>query len=195
MERQLLIQASTHSRARFLRPHGAHGYILPPIMALTASCLMMWGDTAGTSNRLVTETGSITYSMAPIIWHRPARRWINGTLSPSLTLPIMCISTAMGVQYTLGIAPTCPSSNTDFNFGGGATGVMSGLITEVHVSSVVRSAGWNSTEYQNHNSPSTFYTVTPTMAQRPATSSPIVSSISRTVGSISGGTSVTITGT
>jgi hypothetical protein len=100
-----------------------------------------------------------------------------------------------GVQYTLGIAPTCPPSNTDFNFGGGATGVMNGLITEVHVSSVVRSAGWNSTEYQNQSSPSTFYTVSPTMAQRPATSSPTVSSISQTVGNISGGTSVTITGT
>jgi hypothetical protein len=100
-----------------------------------------------------------------------------------------------GIQYTLGIAPTCPSSNTDFNFGGGATGVINGLITEVHVSSVVRSAGWNSTEYQNQSSPSTFYTVSPTMAQRIATSSPTVSSISQTVGNILGGTSVTITGT
>jgi hypothetical protein len=100
-----------------------------------------------------------------------------------------------GVQYTLGIAPTSPPSNTDFNFGGGATGVINGLITEIHVSSVVRSAGWNSTEYQNQSSPSTFYTVSPTMAQRIATSSPTVSSISPTVGNILGGTSVTITGT
>ena len=36
------------------------------------------------------------------------------------------------------------------------TGVINGLITEVHVASVVRSAGWNSTEYQNQSSPSTF---------------------------------------
>ena len=99
-----------------------------------------------------------------------------------------------GVQYTLGIAPTCPSSYTDFSFGGGATGVINGLITEVHVASVVRSAGWNSTEYQNQSSPSTFYTVSSTAAQTISTSSPTVSSISPTVGKISGGTNVTITG-
>lgn len=51
------------------------------------------------------------------------------------------------------------TDNTYIGIKGNATFGMDGLIDEVRISNFVRSADWVKTEYNNMNSPSTFYTV------------------------------------
>jgi hypothetical protein len=74
------------------------------------------------------------------------------------------------------------NSNTG-TFGIGTVGVYywRGLIDEVRVSNIARSAGWIETEYANQNSPSTFYTLG---AETAETAGPTVIEISSTVSTV-----------
>jgi len=71
-------------------------------------------------------------------------------------------SSVANVLYANG-ANAASGNSADVRDGSATTRTLSypfyGLIDEVRISSVARSAGWISTEYANQNSPSTFYTV------------------------------------
>jgi parallel beta-helix repeat protein len=76
--------------------------------------------------------------------------------------PIMYVDGA-SIYSDTGVAPAAPASSITYI--GGYTGSaseqrhFSGTVDEVRISGAVRSADWISTEYNNQNSPSTFYTV------------------------------------
>jgi hypothetical protein len=66
------------------------------------------------------------------------------------------------VASASGQAALVTDSNNVFKIGRyqvGSQGYTDGIIDEVRVAASVRSSGWVSTEYNNQNSPSTFYTV------------------------------------
>jgi YD repeat-containing protein len=71
---------------------------------------------------------------------------------------------------------------------GGNDGYFGGKIDEVRFSAIDRSADWITTEYNNQNSPATFYTV----SSLPDAGGPVITSLSPTSGGA--GTSVTING-
>ena len=70
-----------------------------------------------------------------------------------------------------------------------------GSLEDLRISSTAHSVGWVATEYQNQNSPPSFYAVSSPMAQNTSTFVPTVVSVTPVVGNTLGGTSVTITGT
>jgi hypothetical protein len=83
--------------------------------------------------------------------------------------------TRSGTTYLLYVDGTLDSgaSMSDSNYGGAGeyilgnvdsseNGVFGGKMDEARVSNIVRSAGWIKTVYNNQNSPSTFYSLSPT---------------------------------
>jgi hypothetical protein len=73
--------------------------------------------------------------------------YVNGSVS----------TTADSTKAVIG-----PSAGTNFMIGGnGGASNFNGTIDEARVSNVARSADWILTEYNNQNSPSTFYNVSP----------------------------------
>jgi trimeric autotransporter adhesin len=46
-----------------------------------------------------------------------------------------------------------------FGTDGGGGDYLNGILDEVRISKIARSAGWITTEYRNQNAPGTFYTV------------------------------------
>jgi hypothetical protein len=96
-----------------------------------------------------------------------------------------------GTKYDLGQTPGQPSSATGFLIG--STNSAS-LISNVSVTSVPRSAGWESTEYLNQSSPSSFYSVGSPTASAISPSMPTIASISPAIGNAVGGATVTISG-
>ena len=125
--------------------------------------------------------------------YKPLNQWQHITL---VYTPADVYFYLDGVKYDLGQAPTnATTSSGNLDIGMDLNGqFFYGLISEAHVSTVARSAGWISTEYNNQNSPSSFYTASSPMPQNIATSAPTVIALSPNIGNISGGSSVTITG-
>jgi hypothetical protein len=125
--------------------------------------------------------------------YKPLNQWQHITLVYTPTDVYFYLD---GVKYDLGQTPTnATTSSGDLDIGMDLNGqFFYGLISEAHVSTVARSAGWISTEYNNQNSPSSFYTASSPMPPNIATSAPIVTALSPNFGNISGGNSVTITG-
>jgi len=66
-----------------------------------------------------------------------------------------------GTQYSYGSAPSGQASNNKFTIGTnpGFTEYFQGLIDEIRVSNIARSASWIATEYNNQNNPESFYTI------------------------------------
>jgi len=65
-----------------------------------------------------------------------------------------------GVQVATGTVVAIPSGTNTLNIGcydSGAGYLFTGTIDEVRISNTARSNGWDTTEYNNQNSPSTFY--------------------------------------
>ena len=84
-----------------------------------------------------------------------------------------------GAKYDLGQIPTNATGSAYLRIGEDLNGqFFYGLISEARVSTVTRSAGWVSTEYNNQNSPSSFYTASTPMPQNILTSVAAATSIS-----------------
>jgi YD repeat-containing protein len=101
--------------------------------------------------------------------------YVNGAASGSASQSFYNLDSLMR-GYSIGGHPTA----TGFNF--------DGIIDEVKISNVARSADWIATEYNNQSSPSTFYSV----SSQVDLGGPVITSVSPTTGT--SGTSVTITG-
>lgn len=91
-------------------------------------------------------------------WHNLAYTFTSGGTSQKLYIDGTLAGTT---SYTSTISYTSLGSNTIIGkHGNGGTGyTFDGAIDEVRVSNAVRSAGWILTEYNNQNSPETFYSV------------------------------------
>ena len=85
------------------------------------------------------------------IWH-----YLVGTIDSSNHLSFFLDGSLYGSVTPSSLVADTSDTVTVGGFGGNAGG---GLLTEVRISSLVRSADWIATEYNNQNSPSTFYTV------------------------------------
>jgi len=70
-----------------------------------------------------------------------------------------------GAQLSTAKTMNTPSAWGGFNFGGNHTSTINGNADEVRVSNIARSADWIATEYNNQNSPATFYGLGDTAAQ------------------------------
>ncbi len=123
------------------------------------------GDTAADQVELTGTNLAITNTSGPNgilvqkayptanAWHYISWTW-NGTTNS--------LYTDGGTATTSTTAPQTGTSASIY-FGGWTTTVNSqnynGLLDEVRIANVVRTAGWLTTEYNNQNSPSTFFTV------------------------------------
>jgi Concanavalin A-like lectin/glucanases superfamily/IPT/TIG domain len=124
-------------------------------------------------------------------WH-----YIAGSYTPGGTINIY-------VDGTLQTNSSCPNQSTNYGTSprgeigsenvSGNTVYFNGVIDEVRVSSISRSADWITTEYNNQSSPSTFYTIGSAQGGGPDSWGPTITSLSPSSGSVD--TPITITGT
>jgi YD repeat-containing protein len=113
-------------------------------------------------------------------WH-----YLVGTVDSSNHLNFYLDGSLYGTVTPSSVTTNTSGTLSVGGFGGNSGG---GLLTEVRVSNLARSADWIATEYNNQNSPSTFYNV----ASQVDMGGPVITSVSPTTGGA--GTSVTITG-
>ncbi len=120
-------------------------------------------------------TGSWTHIVGASDSSGNLKLYVNGVLSSSSSQSFYNLDSLMRA-YSLGGHPTL----SGYNFNGG--------LDEARVSNTARSADWIATEYNNQNSPSTFYSV----ASQVDMGGPVITSVSPATGG--SGTSVTVTG-
>ena len=155
----------------------------------------IFGQFGAYGSREMGSTGAVT---GPGSWWTPGASQVNQWQFVTVVYTTTDVYFYLnGVKYDYGQAPADPAGSGSLQIGNDIGGsFFYGLISDARVSSVARSAGWDSTEYQNQNSPSSFYAASSPMPENIATSIPAVTSLSPPLfGNISGGTSVTITGT
>jgi hypothetical protein len=94
-----------------------------------------------------------TTYLQPNTWYYVAGTWQSGSLR---TVYINGVPGGTG-SY----AGPIPTDTRDLYMGGrtGGDDLINGILDELRISNVARSADWIKTEYNNQNSPSTFYTV------------------------------------
>jgi YD repeat-containing protein len=122
----------------------------------------------------------------------PKNAWTYVAVSVNDSTQLVSFYVNGSLNSTATKSGTMPSSGTGVlqigNYGtyNGGGYSFEGNLDEVRISNTIRSADWIATEYNNQNSPSTFYSI------GSATNSPSISSLSQSSGAV--GTSITITG-
>ncbi len=116
---------------------------------------------AGTTARIFDGSTTISSSMATGVadnaWH-----YVVGVVNRTgQVIQIYTDGIQRGSNVSTAAVGTV-SNSVSFSIGSrnsGASNLLTGAIDEIHMANVVRSLGWITTEYNNQNSPSGFYTI------------------------------------
>lgn len=124
------------------------------------------GFTAGQIEFFITDGAGGRYlfggaAMSTGAWHHVAATW-DAALSGNTRMKLKIDGVNQTLTYNSNASPSgIAANNTAVTIGayGNGSGTFAGKTDEVRFSNVVRSDGWILTQYNNQNSPSTFYTI------------------------------------